>query len=114
MLLYLRLAWRNIWRHRRRTFIIVLAIGLGMAFMMFYAGLMDGFNQAIYGSAIRVLGGNIQIHAAGYRAKIDSNPLIPLKDANAVIQAASADSDVIAAVPRITTGGQASNHEGAF
>ena len=35
MLLYLRLAWRNIWRHRRRTVIIVLAMGLSLAFMMF-------------------------------------------------------------------------------
>jgi ABC-type lipoprotein release transport system permease subunit len=40
--------------------------------------------------------------------------LIPLQDTQAVIQAASANPDVIAAVPRITTGGQASNHEGAF
>ena len=114
MLLYLRLAWRNIWRHRRRTVIIVLAMGLAMAMMVFYDGLMDGFNQAIYGSAIRVLGGNIQIHAAGYREKIESNPLIPLQDTNAVIQAATANPNVIAAVPRITTGGLASNHEGAF
>ena len=114
MLLYLRLAWRNIWRHRRRTLIIVLAMGLAMGMMVLYDGFMDGFNQAIYGSAIRVLGGNIQIHAAGYRAKIDSNPLIPLKDPNAVIQAASANPEVIAAAPRITTGGQATNHQGAF
>ncbi len=56
MLLYLRLAWRNIWRHRRRTLIIVLAMGLGMALMIFYDGLMAGFNEAIYGNAIRVLG----------------------------------------------------------
>ena len=28
MMLYLRLAWRNIWRHRRRTMIVVLAIGV--------------------------------------------------------------------------------------
>jgi len=114
MLLYLRLAWRNIWRHRRRTLIIVVAMGLAMAMMVFYDGLMDGFNQAIYGSAIRVLGGNIQIHAQGYRAKVDSNPLLPLKDASAVMRTAAADPNVIAAVPRITTGGLASNHEGAF
>ncbi len=51
--LYLRLAWRNIWRHRRRTLIVVLAIGLGMALMMFYDGMIAGFEQAIYGNAIK-------------------------------------------------------------
>ena len=34
MRLYLRLAWRNTWRHRGRTIIVVLAIGLTMALMM--------------------------------------------------------------------------------
>ena len=31
MQLYLRLAWRNLWRHRTRTLIVVLAIGLTQA-----------------------------------------------------------------------------------
>ena len=114
MQLYLRLAWRNIWRHRRRTLIIVAAISLGLAMMMMYDGMMDGFNQAIYGNAIRVLGGNIQIHAAGYREKVDTNPLIPLPDDAAVLKAALSDPRVIAAARRITTGGLATNHEGAF
>ena len=114
MQLYLRLAWRNIWRHRRRTVIIVGAMGLSLALMMWYDGMIDGFNQAIYGNAIRVLGGNIQIHAAGYRAKIDSNPLLPLADDSAVIQAALSHPNVIAAAPRIITGGLATSPEGAF
>ena len=114
MLLYLRLAWRNVWRHRRRTIIIVVAMGLGLAFMMFYDGLMDGFNEAIYGNAIRVLGGNIQVHAAGYREKVDSNPMLPLADAAAVVQAAQSNPNVLAATRRIATGGLMSNHEGAF
>ena len=114
MLLYLRLAWRNIWRHRRRTVIIVLAMGLSLALMMFYDGLLDGFNQAIAGNAVRVLGGNVQVHAEGYREKVDSNPLLPLKDDAAVVQAALAQPDVIAASRRIQTGGLVSNREGAF
>ena len=114
MQLYLRLAWRNIWRHRRRTIIIVAAMGLGLAMMMMYDGMMDGFNQAIYGNAIRVLGGNIQIHAAGYREKIDTNPLLPLADDTAAVKAALSDPRVVAAARRITTGGLATNHEGAF
>ncbi|HMB23691.1 MAG TPA: ABC transporter permease [Anaerolineales bacterium] len=114
MQLYLRLAWRNIWRHRRRTVIIVLAMGLSLAMMMWYDGLMDGFNNAIAANAVRVLGGNIQVHAEGYRAKVDSNPLIPLKDDAAVVKAALAQPEVIAASRRIQTGGLVSNREGAF
>lgn len=114
MTLFLRLAWRNIWRHRRRTVIIVLAMGLSLSLMMFYDGLLDGFNQAIAGNAVRVLGGNIQVHAAGYREKVDSNPLLPLDDDTAIVQAALSQPTVIAATRRIQTGGLISNHEGAF
>src|SRR5574340_241036 len=114
MQLYLRLAWRNIWRHRRRTVIIVLAMGLSLAMMMMYDGMMQGFNQAIYGNAIRVLGGNIQIHAAGYRERISSSPLIPIPNDTAVVQTALKHPDVISAARRIQTGGLATNREGAF
>jgi ABC-type lipoprotein release transport system permease subunit len=114
MILYLRLAWRNIWRHRRRTVIIVLAMGLSLGMMMFYDGLIDGFNNAIAGNAVRVLGGNIQVHAAGYREKVESNPLLPLADDSAVVQAALAQPDVLAASRRIQTGGLVSNREGSF
>src|SRR5690349_23103528 len=114
MTLYLRLAWRNIWRHRRRTVIIAVAMGLSLGMMMWYDGLMDGFNNAIAGNAVRVLGGNVQVHAAGYREKVDSNPLLPLEDDIAVIKAALAQPDVIAAARRIQTGGLITNREGTF
>jgi putative ABC transport system permease protein len=114
MTLYLRLAWRNIWRHRRRTINIVLAMSLSLGMMMWYDGLIDGFNNAIYGNAIRVLGGNIQMHAAGYREKVDSNPLIPLTNDMAAVETALKVPGVISATRRIQTGGLLSNREGAF
>jgi ABC-type lipoprotein release transport system permease subunit len=114
MLLYLRLAWRNIWRHRRRTLIIVVAMAVALAMIMIYDGMVDGFNEAIYGNAIRVLGGNIQIHAAGYRANVESNPLVPLPNDQAVLDSVKQDPEVIAASRRIQTGGLLSNREGAF
>ena len=114
MLLYLRLAWRNIWRHKRRTIIIVLAMSLTLALMMFYDGLMNGFTDAIYGNAVKVLGGNIQVHAQGYRAQANSTPLLPLTDAQAVLAAAEANPMVQAATQRINTGGLLTSREGAF
>ena len=114
MRLFLRLAWRNVWRHRRRTIIVVLAVGLGLAMMMFYDGMVAGFEQAIYGNAIQVLGGNIQVHAAGYRGETGQTPLLPLADDEAIVQAALAQPQVRAAARRINTGGLASSREGAF
>ena len=114
MQLYLRLAWRNIWRHRRRTIIIVLAMSLTLALMMFYDGLMNGFTDVIYGNAVKVLGGNIQVHAEGYRAQANSTPLLLLADPQAVIKAAQAHPQVLAATQRINTGGLVTSREGAF
>ncbi|HTX79229.1 MAG TPA: FtsX-like permease family protein [Longilinea sp.] len=114
MQLYLRMAWRNIWRHRRRTIIVLSALGIGLAFMIFYDGLIDGFDQAIYGNAIKVLGGNIRVHAPGYSESTNADPLLPLTDDQAVVKAAQSIPNVVAASRRINTGGLASNREGAF
>ncbi len=114
MKLSLRLAWRNVWRHRRRTVIILLAIGLTMALMMWYDAMIAGFDQAIYGNAIKVLGGNIQIHAVGYRDSKEQNPLLPLSNDQQIVADALAQPDVVAASRRIQSGGMITNHVGAF
>lgn len=114
MQLYLRLAWRNIWRHSRRTLIVVLAIGLSLAMMMWYDGMVAGFEQAIYANAVKVLGGNIQVHAAGYTAETEKTPLLPLENDQATVASALAQPNVVSASRRINTGGMASNREGAF
>lgn len=114
MRLYLRLAWRNLWRQRRRTGIIIVAMGLGLALMMFYDGLVAGFDQAIYGNAIKVLGGNLQVHAVGYRVSASLTPLIPLSEDQRIFEHARTHPRVEAAARRLVTAGLASNREGAF
>jgi putative ABC transport system permease protein len=114
MTLFLRLAWRNVWRQRRRTLLIAVGMGVTMAMLVFYDGLIGGFEQAIYGNAIQLLGGNIQVHAAGYSEKLGRKPLLPLADPDAVVQAAEARPEVVAASRRIVTGGLVTNREGAF
>lgn len=114
MKLYLRLAWRNIWRHRRRTMIVVASIGLSLAMMMMYDGLVIGFQDAIYANAVKVLGGNVQVHADGYREKTTKNPLLALPDAKLAVETARTIPNVISASNRITTGGMTTNRKGSF
>ncbi|MDX9993599.1 MAG: hypothetical protein RBS68_16290 [Anaerolineales bacterium] len=114
MQLYLRLAWRNVWRQGRRTFIIALAMGVMMSLLVLYDGMIGGFEQAIYGNAVQLLGGNIQIHAPGYGDKLGQKPLTPLTAPDALISAAESHAQVVAAVKRVVTGGIVTNREGAF
>ena len=114
MSLYLRLAWRNVWRHRRRTLIVVLAIGLALMMMMMYDGIVAGFEQAIYGNAIQVLGGNIQIHGEGYGEKTSQSPLLPLNNDQQLVDTAMRQPQVAMAARRIKTSGMTTSAEGAF
>lgn len=111
---YLKLAWRNVWRNWRRTAIALVAIVLGLFLLLLIDGLIKGSDQAIFGNAVRLYGGNIQVHSPGFRAKINRLPLLPLADADAVVAAAQAQPEVVAAAKRINTGGLISSREGAF
>jgi putative ABC transport system permease protein len=106
-----RMAWRNVWRNKRRTLIALVAIALGLVFLAFMDGSIAGFQQAIFGNAVRLQGGNVQVHAPGYGEKAKRLPLLPLADADVVVRAARAQSQVVAASRRINTAGFVSSRE---
>ena len=63
---YFKLAWRNIWRNRRRTIITAASIFAAI----FFALIMRAFQLGSYGNMIdnivQTYTGDIQIHAKGY------------------------------------------------
>ncbi len=100
-----KLAWRNLWRNWRRTVIAVAAIVLGLILLLMMDGMIKGSDQAIFGNAVRLYGGNLQVHAPGYRERANRLPMLPLADADAVVQAARAQPQVLTAAKRINTAG---------
>ncbi|MCW8955268.1 MAG: ABC transporter permease [Gammaproteobacteria bacterium] len=64
--LLIALAWRNLWRNKRRTLVILFAIVLGVWAMIFTAAFMRGMSLQIIEDTIENLTGHIQIHAQGY------------------------------------------------
>jgi ABC-type lipoprotein release transport system permease subunit len=112
--MFLKLAWRNLWRNWRRTVIAVIAISLGLAMLLFFDGILGGSTQAMYGNLVKLQGGNIKIHAPGYKEKASRLPLLPLADAEAVVQTALGQPNVIAASRRIVTGGMLGSRAGTF
>ena len=110
----LKLAWRNMWRNWRRTAIALVAIVLGLISLLFMDGLILGSDQAIFGNAVRLYGGNIQVHAPGFGEKSKRMPLLPLQDPDAVVALARTLPEVKVAAQRINTGGMISSSEGAY
>ncbi|MEI7642781.1 MAG: ABC transporter permease [Chloroflexales bacterium] len=110
MIQSITLAWRNMWRNWRRTVIALVAIILGVILLLFFDGLITGSDQAIFGNAVRFYGGNLQIHAPGFRVKAAHYPLLPLANTDTVIQTVKAQPNVLAASERINTAGIVSNH----
>ncbi len=104
------LAWRNMWRNWRRTVIALVAIILGVTLLLFFDGLIKGSDQAIFGNAVRLYGGNLQVHAPGFRAKATRLPLLSLESADTVIQTVKAQPNILAVAERISTAGIVSNH----
>jgi len=108
------MAWRNVWRNWRRTVIAGIAIALGLTFILMFDGMLGGMDEALYGNTVKLQGGNVQIHAPGYREKMNRMPLLPLADPNAAVDAALAQPEVIAVAQRIETGGMVSSREGTM
>lgn len=71
MRLYLKLAVRNLFRNKRRSFIAGTAIGIGLAALIFTDALMVGMERNMIASATESFMGEGQIHHAGFRESFD-------------------------------------------
>lgn len=61
------MAWRNVWRNRRRSLVTVAAMSLALLIMILYAGLMAGYFRDMERNILDLEVGDIQIFAASYR-----------------------------------------------
>ena len=76
MLLF-TMAWRNVWRYRRRTGLTIGAIALGLAFNIFMRALGDGFHEEMVDNSVRAQIGHIEIHRRGYHDNPGINRYLP-------------------------------------
>lgn len=65
----LRLAWRNIWRHPRRTGLTLAAIAFAAALLVFMITLQFGSYDMMIDNNLKVLTGHFQVQRVGYLDK---------------------------------------------
>ncbi|MCD6500117.1 MAG: ABC transporter permease [Deltaproteobacteria bacterium] len=99
--LLLKMAWRNLWRQRRRTLITIIAMVAGLGLCIPYYGLTEGLSADMKRGITRIHTGHIQIHNPKYpkeRAMAETMPL-GIEDRVAKIDG------VVAVAPRVYSGG---------
>ncbi|MDD3320266.1 MAG: ABC transporter permease [Paludibacter sp.] len=66
MKLYIQLAWRNIWRNKRRTIITGASIFFGVVFSTVMTSMQEGSYAQYIKTIVNSYSGHLQVHKAGY------------------------------------------------
>ena len=67
MVLTFKLAWRSLWRNKRRTLITMSSIGLGLFLAVVFIAIAEGFYAKMIDDAVRIQGGHITLEHPEYR-----------------------------------------------
>ena len=62
----IKIAWRNLWRNRRRTFITVASIFFGMLLSAYLTSMQEGSYDNIVDLVVKFYSGHIQVHNKEY------------------------------------------------
>lgn len=101
------LAWRNIWRNKKRSLIIMAAIAVGLLCGLFASSVMFGMGDSVINSTINRDLGHIQIHSA----KFEDDKLITdtIPDAGQIIKNLGSIKNIVGITPRIVIEGMGSS-----
>jgi lipoprotein-releasing system permease protein len=97
-----RLAWRNLWRQRRRTLLLMVVVAYATLAIVFFWGYTDGFLDSVMNAQGRLVAAPVLITSEAYHA--DPDPSNPLTDLAALERLALRDDRVHGAAPRIDFG----------
>lgn len=97
--MYLKLAWRNIWRNKRRTFITVLSIFFAVFLSIFMFSMQNGSYNNMIKNTIGSFTGYAQIHQRGYWQEQNIDNTFELN--SALLQKVQQEEAITEVVPRL-------------
>jgi len=94
------MAWRNLWRHRRRTLITVFGVSFGVLLAVLFTGIGDDSYTKMIDLAARLNGGHVVMQHPDYLEMPALKRTVP--NADELMQMALADPEVKGVVTRIS------------
>ena len=69
MITYIKLAWRNLWRNKKRTFIAAASVFFAVILALLMRSMQTGYYDYSIDASVRMYTGYIQVHGKGYWEK---------------------------------------------
>ncbi len=79
-MMLLRIAWRNVWRHRTRSSVIMVSVIFGLWAGLFINGYVNGMVEDRIKLAIEKEVSHLQVHHPGFKSDFDVSLFIPGSD----------------------------------
>lgn len=72
-----RLAWRNLWRHRRRTVLLIVVVAYATLATIFFWGFTEGYTQSVLTNQARYLSAPALVTTPAYQDDPDPQNALP-------------------------------------
>ncbi|MDA0679165.1 MAG: hypothetical protein O2880_02400 [Proteobacteria bacterium] len=72
-----RLAWRNVWRHPRRTWLTIGAMVFSNALLVFMISIQFGMYGLMIDNTLKAFTGHMQVQAPGYKDDLKMRQVVP-------------------------------------
>ena len=112
MKLLIKLAWRNLWRNRRRSLLTLLAIAFATLASIGMRGIQHGTYAVNIENTVKILSGYLQIQPEGYQKNPTLNKVVRLK--GELKEALDKTPGLKGYTPRISTFGLVSYLDNSF
>lgn len=101
------ISWRNVWRNKLRSVVIVMAITAGLTGGIFTVAMQNGMTEQKLRTAVDTQTAHLQIHAVGFQQNRDIR--LYLKNFQDIVDTLGRDDAVKAIAPRLVATGMAAS-----
>lgn len=113
-MILLNIAWKNIFRHKKRTLLTSMIISIGVVMVVLFGGATVAFKNVMIGEITDSMLGHIQIHKKGYMNAVDTQPLdmvIKPQMQEKIMQELKAIPEIVGIAPRLKFNVMISNYD---
>jgi len=104
---FMLIAWRNLWRNKRRTLITVSAITFSVAITLIMIAMNDGSHDKMFENTMNIFTGYIQIHREGFEEDPGLEKSFVLTPE--ILKAIRQNKNISSYTPRLQTGALAAS-----